>query len=396
MAGTDRLKWLVVGMTAVMGFTFSAIGPAMPLLRADLAISRTIAGLHLTALASGGLVVGAVLDRITRRLGRKTVFWIASWTMVGGAAIMGLGRVPQVTVAGALGAGWGGSALIATTRNTLADSDGASLARSMVQNDSSWSLRALLPGIVIATMVAIGLGWRAAFFIPIGAVALSSVLGRRLSFPVLSRDVDRSGPSIYVPRRFLLVWAAFIPAVAGEWSISSWSAGYMVETQGADPGPAALLVTGFFVAMFAGRAIGSRLTARVAHQRLFTGAIATAVSGSLVLLFAGSVQVAAIGLLVCGLGTSLLAPLLVAFAIEAMPSRPETATARISMAASIGILIAPFILGLLADQSGIRFAFGLIPALFGLSFTLAALSSRARPVRRAEGGSDRGGRLWES
>ena len=48
----DRLTFLTYGMVVVFGFTVAAIGPAMPLLREDLAISRTVGGLHFTALSS--------------------------------------------------------------------------------------------------------------------------------------------------------------------------------------------------------------------------------------------------------------------------------------------------------------------------------------------------------
>ncbi len=165
------LKVSIIAMTAVMGFTFSAVGPIMPLLREDLAIGRSLAGLHFTALAVGGLILGPVLDRVEYRVGRRVVFWFGSWGLVVGATMIGLGGSVLVTVSGAMVAGLGGTALLATGRSSLADLDRASVARSIVANDTSWSFGALLPGIVVAALLTLNLGWRPTFLIPLVIVS---------------------------------------------------------------------------------------------------------------------------------------------------------------------------------------------------------------------------------
>ena len=59
----DRMTILAYGMAMAFGYGVAAMGPAMPLMREDLDISRTVGGLHFTALATGAVIAGFVADR---------------------------------------------------------------------------------------------------------------------------------------------------------------------------------------------------------------------------------------------------------------------------------------------------------------------------------------------
>jgi MFS family permease len=356
-------------MTGVMGFTFNAVGPAMPLLRTDLLIGRSLAGLHFTALAAGGLILGPSIDRIQERAGRRVVFWAAGWSLVIGGLLIGGGIHPAMTLGGALVAGLGGTGLLATGRSALADLDRAALARSIVTNDTWWSLGALLSGAVVAWLVTIGAGWRPTFLIPLLAVASLYLWRRDRAFPVPEQPPAACRrPSL--PRAYWVLWAAFLPAAAGEWSTTAWVAEFMIDAYDMDVQVAALMVTSFLTAMFVGRAAGTRLTRRVGTHALMNGALALAFGGSVIASQAPVDSLAAGGLVVCGLGVALLAPLLITLCIQAAPGRTVTATARISLAASAAILTAPLALGVVADRTGIESAFGIVPLLFASCWLL--------------------------
>ena len=371
-----KVKGLIVAMTGVMGFTFNAIGPSMPLIREDLGMGRSLAGLHFTALAAGGLVLGPILERFSLRYGRKPVFWTAAVGLVTGALVIGASPVVALSLAGALITGLGGAALLITGRSALADSDRASIGLSMVQNDTSWSFGAILAGLTITVLVDRGLGWRPAFAIPALIAVGLLVKGMRNPFPASAPSVA-SSPDISLSVAYWLTWAAFIPAAAGEWSILAWSAGYMVDAHGVSLEHGAFSVSVFLAAMLFGRALGTRLARKFSVANLLFGGLSIAVAGSAAVWATQSATGALISLAGTGLGVSLLAPMLISSAVETT-ARTDTATSRISVAASLAILSAPFGLGVLADQVGIQRAWGVIPLLFVTAAVLTAASYRKR------------------
>ena len=57
----DELTWLLYAMASTFGFALGSMGPAMPLLRDDLDISRTVGGLHFSLIAVGSVAAGRVV-----------------------------------------------------------------------------------------------------------------------------------------------------------------------------------------------------------------------------------------------------------------------------------------------------------------------------------------------
>ena len=64
----DRLTWVIYVQLALWCYFLYGFGPVAPLLRDEQHISRSLASLHGTAFAVGGIVGGAVIPALTRRL----------------------------------------------------------------------------------------------------------------------------------------------------------------------------------------------------------------------------------------------------------------------------------------------------------------------------------------
>src|SRR5690349_1162663 len=71
----DRTTWLIYAQLGAWAYFFYGFGPVVPLLRDEQHTSRTVASLHGTAFAAGGLVAGAILPWAVRRLGRPGMIW---------------------------------------------------------------------------------------------------------------------------------------------------------------------------------------------------------------------------------------------------------------------------------------------------------------------------------
>jgi fucose permease len=82
------------------------------------------------------------------------------------------------------------------------------------------------------------------------------------------------------------------------------------------------------------------------------------------------------GLFILGVGASLLYPLTVGMAISAAEPQSDAASARAILAFGIALLVMPLLLGLIADQLGLRNAHWLVPVL-ALAVAVSAIVGRA-------------------
>jgi MFS family permease len=71
----DRLTWLTYLQLGSYGYFLYGFGPSLSLLRDEQGTSRSVAGLHGTALAVGSLLAALVAARLVSRYGRTAVVW---------------------------------------------------------------------------------------------------------------------------------------------------------------------------------------------------------------------------------------------------------------------------------------------------------------------------------
>ena len=161
----------------------------------------------------------------------------------------------------------------------------------------------------------------------------------------------------------LVFWAYVLLVVlnvAIEWSVIFWGAEFLETVIGFSGDTATTLMTAFFVAMVIGRAAGSRLTHRFQSTRLLLVAIAIVIVGFPLFWLPRFAPLNIFGLFVAGLGIANLFPLTLAAATNVAPLHANKASARVSMASGIAILIAPQVLGTVGDQIGIESAYGIV------------------------------------
>ena len=71
----DRFTWLAYLLLASFTLLQAILGPLMPFLRAELHLSYTLGGLHLSAFAAGMVLAGLTGDRLLSAVRRGLVFW---------------------------------------------------------------------------------------------------------------------------------------------------------------------------------------------------------------------------------------------------------------------------------------------------------------------------------
>jgi predicted MFS family arabinose efflux permease len=374
----ERLTWLSYWMLGYYAFLEAVLGPLMPFMRGDLRMSYSLASLHFSAFALGAIVIGALADHITLRSGRRTAFWGGGIGMAAGALLVTLSPMAAGTILGALLMGLLGGLLLITIQAALADRYQRRSTVALTEANVVASGFALLAPATVALMTGAGLGWRLTLFPIIAFLALIAARYHSISFPAHQDTAKAAAERTRLPLVYWAFWCLIALETGAEWCVVYWSPSFLAAETSFSKADAAAALTAFFLAMFISRFIGSRLSRAFPGFVVLTVSLGVALIGFPVFWLAPIPLVHVVGLFVVGLGLANVYPLGVALATEAVPGQTDRASARLSVAAGLSALIAPFILGALADQIGIDHAFALAIPMLLLSLAAASLASRSQ------------------
>jgi MFS family permease len=374
-------------MLGYFAFFDAILGPLMPFIRGDLRLSYTLASLHFSAFALGAVAMGTLADRITSRVGRRGAFWGGGIGMAAGALLVALSPVAAGTILGALLMGLLGSLLLITIQAALADRHRLFSSVALTEANVFASGFALLAPLMVGLVTGAGLGWRLALF-PV--LALLAVVGLRYwSVPFPERAAAHHEPAkatdgrARLPLAYWMFWCLIALETGAEWSVVYWGASFLASDSPLSKADAATAMAAFFLAMLIGRVIGSRLTRAFPGLLVLAASLGIALVGFPLFWLVPLPLMRVVGLFIVGLGLANVYPLGVALATEAAPGQADRASARLSIAAGLSALIAPFILGALADHIGIGQAFGIAIPLLVLALLAAGLAGRGHTVAPA-------------
>jgi predicted MFS family arabinose efflux permease len=357
----DRLTWLTYLQLGCYGYFLYGFGPSLSLLRDEQGTSRAVAGLHGTALAVGSLCAALLAARLVGRYGRTPVVLGGLAVMCAGIVLFTATTALPATLTGALVAAFGGSFVVMVVPPVLMDRHGDSGPSAVAEANAVAAGVGTVAPLVVGAAVVVGLGWRAAVLLLLPAVAALAVAGRGIRAPLPSgTGAERGGR---LPRRYWISWMVVTAGIAVEFCLVLWTADVMRERVGLSPGAAAASVTAVVGGMAVGRLAGGRLALRYPVDRLLYGAIVLTGAGFAVLWLTALAGVALPALVACGVGIALFYPLGVARAIDASEGRPDHASARVGIGASLAAGLGPFLLGALADLAGLHLALLVMPAL---------------------------------
>ena len=240
-------------------------------------------------------------------------------------------------------------------------------------------IASLTATVAMGLFTATGLDWRngLALGIELTAVALARLAGDPSP---AARPHGESGAGRLLAA-YWAYWATLFCVIALEYCTLLWSPLVLERVQGLSRASAAAMAAAFSAAMLTGRLFAAPLLRLVSAQRLFLASLALTLPG--IALYVGVRQpvLSVVGLVVLGLGTALLYPLTLGFAICVAGRLGEVASARASLASGVAILIMPMALGTLADGLGLRLACLFLLALPPVG-ALSFVAARALDFRR--------------
>lgn len=376
----DRLTWLTYLQLGSYGYFLYGFGPTLSLLRDEQGTSRSVAGLHGTALAVGSLVSALLVARLVLRFGRTAVMWAGLATLCAGILVYTSSTAIPLTLAGAFIGAFGGSFVVVSSAPVLSDRHGESGPSAISEANAVAAGVGTVAPLVVGACVGLGLGWRPALLVLLPVVLALAVAGRGVRAPrpaVAAADGERPGR---LPRRYWISWGVVTAGIAVEFCLVLWTADVLRDRMGLSPGPAAAGVTALVAGMCAGRVLGGRLALRWPVDTLLYAAILTAGCGFTVFWLTDLTALALPTLLLCGLGVALFYPLGIARAIDASEGRPDHASARAGLGAALASGAGPFVLGALADQVGLHLALLIVPALLLVAAAGVRLGKAHAPV----------------
>jgi MFS transporter, DHA1 family, inner membrane transport protein len=199
---------------------------------------------------------------------------------------------------------------------------------------------------------------------------------RTLDLPPNAAKDDAPADGSTLPPLYWAFWTLVALGVASEWCVGYWGADFLADGTGLTRPAAATSLTAFFAAMLVGRIASSRLARRLPPAVLLAATLFVALLGFPLFWLSPGTPLALAGLFLTGLGIGGVYPLGVSAAIAEAPGNTDAAAARLAIGGGGAMLVAPFVLGALADRVGIGTAFGIVVPMLLAALSLALIAGR--------------------
>ena len=365
----DRGTLLLYATLGVLGYLLNGLGAVLDPLKRQLHVDRAAVAFYPSLFAVALVVVGLFVGRLVERLGHRFVLCVGIVSLAGGAALLAA-PVRVLTLLGAVLLGVGGALLVQVIPAALMGRHPRDPAVVFGEANAVSSWASVLAPAAVAAAVGLQAGWWVGYtlpILPIAAYLLWTLRRNGLFAPVdpgivvaARREVPVAGLE---PGPLLGRWVDVLLSVSVEFCLVFWAADALRDWHDAGPAAAPALATAFLVGMAVGRTFAARVMAGRHPLSIVVGACTTALLGFAAFWGLPVIAGAALGLLVAGAGVSLLYPVTLARLLAAWPLARDRAAARGALASGIAIGVPPFLLARLADATGLRVAYLIVPIL---------------------------------
>jgi MFS family permease len=369
--GFHRDASTVLGYAGITCFAFwvYAFGPALALLREELQFSYTMLGVYTAAWSGGTVLTGFVFPLAARRLPRAVLLWLSALLAAGGAGMFGLGSGVAATLAGSGVLGLGGTMLLTSLQAILSDRHGRRRDRALTEANIGAAACAVLAPLALGALATSAVGWRAAFALPV--LALGALYVRYRGEPLPAAPGGRASRQ---HRRLPTASWLFVGLAAASMGVEFCLAYFGAEhlsAIGLSTAAAVIAMTSHYLGLLVGRVGGALATRRSGRDApLLYASLATTAGGFLLFWLTASPAVAVLGLLLAGVGIANLYPLSVALSLGAAPGLEDQANSRSQLLGGLFVIVAPYLLGSMADRLGLTTAFSIVLVLIGLCLLL--------------------------
>jgi MFS family permease len=377
----DGPTLLSYGALAGFAFWLYAFGPALALLQAELHFSYALLGACSALWAAGAAGAGMIFAWLARRLSRSTLLWCSAAGAIAGAGLFAASRSIAFAMISAAVLGLAGTTLLICIQAILSDRHGERRDRALTEANVGAAACAVTAPLLLGLLQGTPVGWRAAMFLP--ALLFAGLYLRYRHQPLLMAPAARpAGGPRRLPLSCWLLAGLTAAGTAAEFCLIYFGA-ELLATAGLRTAQAAAAMSCFYLGILGGRVGGAWLTRRAGQAvRLLCASLAVTAAGFGIFWLAGTPVPAIAGLFLCGLGIANLYPLSLALTLAAA-SGDDSANGRTQLISGLLVIVAPYLLGSLADHVGLHAAFAVEPVLIGACVLLLLAGLRGaggRPV----------------
>ncbi|MFD5703955.1 MFS transporter [Streptomyces lasiicapitis] len=384
----SRARIAVAVIFCVHGSVAGSFATRVPWIQDHADISAGLLGLALAFPAIGASVAMPLAGWVSHRFGARTALrgLLALWTL----ALTLPSLAPNlVTLCAALFVYGATSGMADVAMNALGVEIEHRMDKSIMSGlHGMWSAGALIGSAGGTVAAHLHVDARVHHVL---AAAVLTVLGLIACQGVLDL---RSAPEEEAPPRFalppksaLLIGAVGFCAVFAEGASLDWSAVYLKDVLDSSAGLAAACTTGFTLTMAVARFAGDKVVDRFGAVRTVRAGGACAALGGLLVVTAQNAPMAMTGFALMGLGIAVVVPL--AFAAAGRSgTNPSQAIAGVATITYTSSLVAPSMIGALADATSLVASFCLVTVLAcGLMAFAGVLRTAGRPAPSVRAGS---------
>ncbi|WP_133916337.1 MFS transporter [Streptomyces sp. NBC_00582] len=358
-----RARYAVAAVFTVHGAVTGSFATRVPWIQDHAGVGAGQLGFALAFTAFGASCSMPLAGRISHSLGTRTALslLISLWTL----SLTLPSLAPNLlTLCLAMFAYGATSGMADVVMNALGVEVERLLGKSIMSGlHGMWSAGALI-GSAGGTLAA-HLGADARVHHALAAVVLTALglLACRWVPDLRPREDEEPPPRFALPpRSALLIGAVGFCAVFAEGASLDWSAVYLRDQLETSAGLAAACTTGFMLTMAAARLVGDAVVNRFGAVRTVRAGGLLAALGGLLIVLAGHPAVAMTGFGLMGLGIAVVVPLCFAAAGHSGPN-PSQAIAGVATITYTSGLIAPSLIGGVAQATSLMVSFGVVTAL---------------------------------
>ena len=246
--------------------------------------------------------------------------------------------------------------------------------RIMNRAHAFWSIGFFAAGIYGAINAQLGISpqWQLALAVPLTCFLTWYFLGDFQPAPKRGSDTQENTPLVARPTLAIMILVGIsVSAMLLEGASIDWSALYITTVFETAPFMAGVAVATPALAQAIVRYVADGFVDKYAPVRVARSMQTLMALGVLLVFFAPSATIGLLGLACIGAGTSVMFPLTMSAAAQRTDRPAAINVAAIAQISFVTFLLAPPILGFIAEHFGLRWTFGIGLPLIALSFALS-------------------------
>jgi len=363
----------------IFGIVMAVLGSVLPSVILKFGIGTADAGFLFVLLSLGMLGGSLVFGPLVDRFGYKALLVICSGVIVAG--FQGIAFAPDINLLrlALFVTGFAGAAINGGTNALVSDISEGKRGSRLTYLGVFFGVGAFGVPLILGSML--GQFTYETLISAVGLmIILPFILFLLLSFPGPKHAQGfplSDGFGLLKDRTLLLFGLVLVLQSGLEMSMGGWSAAFFVEELAVDGNRAVLFLSLFWFGLMMARLVLGYLLLRVPASMILRVSFLISFTGSVIMLTSGSTMAGVTGMIIAGVGFAAIFPVILAFVGDLYARLSGTAFSIVLAMALIGGMSVPWIIGVIAEDYGLRNGLLVIPVSIAIAFLLfQAISAR--------------------